>query len=193
AEGAGQDPGARRVTDDDAGHLDQADAARVAEVEADDRRDAHEADTEADEAPVVEALSARRYGERDADERRRRDQQCRERARDAALGAREQHPRDRDLDHGEEGNPAPASEYRAQRVAVYWEWQQDQRREARAQEDERRRRHLAHGDADQEVRNPPDHAHGCEQHPPAPRHLEGLTNAGGRTVRWAVHFAGPPT
>ena len=73
-----EDPRADRVADHDARHLDEADAARAPDVEADDRRHAGEADEQACEPPPVEPLAAGRRGEGHADERGRREEQRRE-------------------------------------------------------------------------------------------------------------------
>ena len=71
----------------------------LADVEPDDRCDAADADQQAEPAAAAEpfALAGQRHDQR-ADERHRRDQQPGQRARQLRLGAREQHPGDRDLD-----------------------------------------------------------------------------------------------
>ena len=55
-------------------------------------------------------------------------------------------------------------------AAAQREGQEQERRRRRAQEDERRRRQLAHGDADEEIRQTPDHAEGDEEQPAFARH-----------------------
>ena len=88
-------------------------------------------------------------------------------SRAGARGARSRSPRRRRA--GASAAPEPRSSPRRG-----GDRQQQERRDRGAPEDERRRRQLAHGDADQQIRDPPDHAHRPEEQPSASRHRRGL-------------------
>ncbi len=132
---------------------------RPLEVDADDRRDPEHAEPKADSAREARALRAGRGRDDHRDERDRGDQESRERARDLRLGRPEQHPREGDLDGGEREDRCPVREERTELSAGGRDRQEQQRRDGGAAQHEHRRAHVVDRDLDQEVGNPPDHAH----------------------------------
>ena len=105
-----------------------------------------------------------------ADERRRGDQQRGERAGDVLFRRSEHHPRDRDLDHREGGQPTPTGEDRSKVDTQERDGQQDRHGDRRPGEHERSGTDLGDGDPDQQVGDAPDHRHEPEEHETAARH-----------------------
>src|SRR5207302_10635389 len=94
----------------------------------------------------------------------------RKRARDVLLGAGQEEPWTGDFDRRKPDQRHPAVADLAQPAAPQHERHEEQRRDARADEDEGRGRELANRDPDTERRDAPDHAHGGKQQETAARH-----------------------
>jgi len=84
------------------------------------------------------------------------------------FGAGQQPPRQRDLDRRIEDEWSPAPENGAKVAASYGNREKHQRADDGSEEDNRRGAEVADGDANQEIRDAPDQAHGCEEQPPPP-------------------------
>jgi queuosine precursor transporter len=97
------------------------------------------------------------------DEGHRRHQQPGQRARDAQLGVREQHPGDPHLDDRVGDDPTPATEQRAEVDATESDRDQQQRAEREPEEDEIDRPQTFEADLDEQVGDAPDHAHRDEE------------------------------
>src|SRR5712692_535167 len=121
--------------------------------------------------------------DQDADQRHRRDQQAGEGAGYLFLSSRDGQPGDADLDERKHRQGAPFVEEVPKAAPPNGDRQQHDGRDRRPQENERRRRELVDGDADEQVRDTPDHAHRDEEKKaatchPAPRLMTGVAQAG---------------
>ena len=119
------------------------------------------------------ALAAsRQQPDHHADERHRRHQQPGQRARDAQLGVREEHPRDPHLDDRVRDDPAPPPEDRTDLDAGERDRDEQQGAQREPNEDEVDRPQALERDLDEQVGDAPDHAHRDEEHQAASAHGE---------------------
>ena len=143
----------------------------VSHLEADQRSDADETQSKSEQPHSIEDLSrANESRQHDAEQRHCGKKETGERTRDVLFGRRQQPPGSRHLDCREEEQRPPPTKHVEHGPATPRDRQQQQCRRCRAEEDDGCRAEVAHRDADQEIRNTPDHTHRGKEGPPPPRH-----------------------
>jgi hypothetical protein len=109
-------------------------------------------------------------GHPDAKDRPRRDQQAAQRTGQPPLSRRQQQPRQDHLDRCERGQPWPQRAQRPQAAAAHGDRQQQHRAGENPGEHQNGHGNPAISDLDQQVGDPPDHAHHHEQDPATAAH-----------------------
>ncbi len=141
-------------------------------VDADQRHDAEQADQESREPRAGDPLGGvEAQGEQSDEQRRRGDDDRRERGRDVLFAGRDHREGDRDLDHGEDRQPPPATAHGGEQAEPPGEREQDRRPEHYpGPGEEGGGDAVVDGDLDEEVRDPPEDRDGRERRPGARAH-----------------------